>query len=165
MKNRIYNRKKVIEYAQTWAHSRNPQYYNFDSIGGDCTNFASQCIYAGAGIMNYDKNNGWYYINGNNKSPSWTGVEFLNNFIINNKSVGPFGRISKIEELEPGDLIQLSFTGDMFAHTLVIVDILGTAHPQNILIAAHTDNSLNRRLSSYNFQKARFIKIDGVNIW
>lgn len=24
--------------------------------------------------MNYSKNNGWYYINGNNKSPSWTGV-------------------------------------------------------------------------------------------
>lgn len=165
MRNKLYNRNKVVEYAQTWAHSRNPQYYDFDAVGGDCTNFASQCIYAGSGMMNYNKNNGWYYINGNNKSPSWTGVEFLNKFITNNKSVGPFGRISTIEEIEPGDLIQLSFNGETFAHTLVIVDILGTNEPHNIVIAAHTDNSLNRRLSSYNFQKARFIKIDGVNIW
>lgn len=165
MKNKSYNRSKVIEYAQTWAHSRNPQYYNFDALGGDCTNFASQCIYAGSGMMNYSKDNGWYYISGNNKSPSWTGVEFLYRFITNNKSVGPFGRNSNIEEMELGDLIQLSFDGVKFAHTLVIVDILGALEPHNILIAAHTDNSLNRRLSSYNFQKARFIKIDGVNIW
>lgn len=165
MKKKLYNRKEVVEYARTWAYSRNPQYYNYDAIGGDCTNFASQCIYAGSGIMNYDKNNGWYYINGNNKSPSWTGVEFLNNFIINNKSVGPFGRIATIDEIELGDLVQLSFNGKTYEHTLVIVDILGKVFPHNILIAAHTENSLDRRLSSYSFQNVRFIKIDGVNIW
>lgn len=26
--------------------------------------------------MNYTKDIGWYYINGNNKSPSWTGGEY-----------------------------------------------------------------------------------------
>ena len=84
-----YNRKKAIEYAQKWAYARNPKYYNFDSVGGDCTSFISQCLYAGTGVMNYNKHNGWYYINGNNKSPSWSGVEFLYKFLIENNGPGP----------------------------------------------------------------------------
>ena len=51
MKELPYNRKNVIEYAGKWAYGRNPQYYNFDNVGGDCTSFASQCIYAGSKIM------------------------------------------------------------------------------------------------------------------
>ena len=84
MKEIIYNREKVIEYAKKWAYDRNPQYYDFDNVGGDCTSFASQCIYAGVKVMNYSKQNGWYYISGNNKSPSWSGVEFLYNFLTQN---------------------------------------------------------------------------------
>lgn len=94
-----YKRNKVVEYAKEWAFARNPKYYNYDSLGGDCTNFVSQCVYAGCGIMNFDKNNGWYYINANNKSPSWTGVDFFFNFIINNKLVGPYGAEVGIENI------------------------------------------------------------------
>ena len=89
MKNITYNRISACEYAKKWALKRNPQYYNYNSLGGDCTNFISQCIFAGSKVMNYSKQNGWYYIDGNRKSPSWTGVEFLYNFLITNKSVGP----------------------------------------------------------------------------
>lgn len=87
MKQVIYNRQKVYEYAEKWAYKRNPSYYNFDNVGGDCTSFASQCIYAGAGVMNYEKITGWYYKNGNDKSSSWSGVEFLYNFLTTNNSV------------------------------------------------------------------------------
>lgn len=45
-----YDRQAAFEYAKKWAFRRNPRYYNFEKIGGDCTNFASQCIYAGAKI-------------------------------------------------------------------------------------------------------------------
>ena len=38
-----YNRTAAVDYARKWALKRNPAYYNFDSVGGDCTNFASQC--------------------------------------------------------------------------------------------------------------------------
>ena len=76
-----YNRLKATEYALKWALSRNPQYYNYDELGGDCTNFISQCLYAGTGEMNY-RGYGWYYINANQKSPSWTGVRFLYEFLI-----------------------------------------------------------------------------------
>ena len=54
-----YNRQKAIEYANKWAFKRNPKYYNFDSLGGDCTNFVSQCIYVGSNKMNYTKLYGW----------------------------------------------------------------------------------------------------------
>lgn len=74
IKNKEYNRKKVVEYAKTWAYRRNPKYLNFDNMGGDCTNFSSQNIYAGAEIMNYDKTKGWYYNSGNSRTPSWEGV-------------------------------------------------------------------------------------------
>ena len=37
-----YDRRRAVEYALRWALSRNPEYYNFDNIGGDCTNFRSE---------------------------------------------------------------------------------------------------------------------------
>lgn len=98
MKEKEYNREKAYEYAEKWAFKRNPQYYNFDSVGGDCTSFASQCIYAGSNVMNYTKEKGWYYINGNNKSASWSGVEFLHKFLTQNKFVGSYGKEVEIEE-------------------------------------------------------------------
>ena len=51
MKVKEYNRQKCLEYANQWALSRNPKYYDYEKIGGDCTNFASQCIYAGSGVI------------------------------------------------------------------------------------------------------------------
>lgn len=41
--------------------------------------------------MNYSKYC-WYYKNGNNKSASWSGVEYLYKFLVNNKTAGPYGR-------------------------------------------------------------------------
>ena len=88
---REYNRKEAVEYAKIWAYKRNPKYYNFDTVGGDCTSFVSQCIYAGAKVMNYSTY-GWFYKNGYNKSASWSGVEYLYKFLVNNKQTGPYGR-------------------------------------------------------------------------
>ena len=47
-----YDRKAALRYAHRWAYSRNPAYYDYENLGGDCTNFASQCLYAGTGVMN-----------------------------------------------------------------------------------------------------------------
>ncbi len=57
-----YNRQAAVAYAHRWAFGRNPAYSNFDGMGGDCTNFASQCLYAGTGIMNFTPTYGWYYL-------------------------------------------------------------------------------------------------------
>lgn len=153
----MYNRQKVYEYAKKWAYERNPKYYNFDSVGGDCTNFASQCIYSGWSQMNYSKINGWYYINGNNKSPSWTGVEFLYNFLLLNKGVGPKGKNVNVQDLEVGDVIQLSFDRIKFSHSLIVVQ-KGT-NIDNTLIAAHTYDVFGKSVAEYGFKKYRCIHI------
>ncbi len=160
-----YDRSKAIEYAKKWSYSRNPKYYNFDSIGGDCTSFVSQCIYEGSGVMNYTKNTGWYYNSLNDRSPSWSSVEYLYKFLVNNKGVGPRGNKAQIDELEKGDLIQLSFDGKIFSHTLIIVNIGDDKTLDNIYIASHTYDSYSRRISSYNFQDIRYIHINGVWKW
>lgn len=162
MKEKSYNRQKVLEYAQKWAYDRNPKYYNFDSVGGDCTSFVSQCIYAGSEVMNYDKQKGWYYINGNNKSPSWSGVEFLYNFLTTNKLVGPYGKNVNQDKIEIGDIAQISFDGNKFAHTLVIVRIEDKFDLDRIFISSHTFDSFNKRISEYNFEKIRFVHIEKV---
>ena len=84
MRIKEYDRKKVVDYAKKWAYSRNKRYYDFEKIGGDCTNFTSQCIYAGSGKMYYDKLIGWYYNSVSDRSPSWTSVELLYKFLVNN---------------------------------------------------------------------------------
>ena len=45
MRTEKHNRLNAVNYAKKWALSRNPDFYNFDLLGGDCTNFISQCIY------------------------------------------------------------------------------------------------------------------------
>lgn len=162
MKEIEYNRQKVLEYAKKWAYGRNPIYYNFDNVGGDCTSFVSQCIYEGTKTMNYMKERGWYYINGNNKSPSWSGVEFLYDFLINNKLVGPYGKKTEQDKIEVGDIAQLSFSGNKFEHTLLIVNIENKMNLNKIYIASHTFDSYSKRISEYRFQKIRFIHIEGV---
>lgn len=153
-----YNREKVYEYALEWAYSRNPQYYNYDAIGGDCTNFVSQCIFAGCNQMNYNKNNGWYYINGNNKSPSWTGVEFLYDFLIHNNGDGPSGKETTIDKLDIGDIIQLNFDGNKFSHSLIVIQ--NAENINNTLVATHTFDTFGKKVLDYNFYSYRCIHIE-----
>ena len=65
-----YDREAAVLYAHQWAYGRNPLFYDYEHLGGDCTNFASQCIYAGSGVMNFTPTYGWYYIDANRKAPA-----------------------------------------------------------------------------------------------
>jgi len=159
MREIAYNRDAAVSYARKWALDRNPAYYNFEEIGGDCTNFASQSIYAGAGVMNYTPTYGWYYRSANDRSPSWTGVEYLYDFLVSNEGVGPYAREVSRSEAQPGDIVQLGRNGDWY-HTLVIV-----ATSPTILVCAHTYDALDRPLYTYNYETARFVHIEGVRTW
>jgi len=101
MREITYNRTAAVDYARKWALGRNSAYYDFEEIGGDCTNFASQCIYAGAGVMNYTPVMGWYYNSTYDRTPSWSGVEYLYNFLIGNQGVGPYARVVSANEARP----------------------------------------------------------------
>ena len=64
----LYDRRAAVLYAHRWAYGRNPAFYDYEHLGGDCTNFASQCIYAGSGVMNFTPTFGWYYIDPDQKA-------------------------------------------------------------------------------------------------
>ncbi len=153
-----YDRAAAVEYARRWALSRNPRYYDFQEIGGDCTNFASQCIFAGAGVMNYTPVTGWYYVNANDRTASWTGVGYLYDFLINNEGPGPWAVEIPEEDALPGDIVQLGGAGG-FYHSPVIV----ARDP--ILVCAHTYDALDRPLSTYVYSRARFLRIEGARKW
>ena len=153
-----YVRENALAYAKKYAFSQNSQFGNFAGIGGNCTNFVSQSIYAGSCEMNYTPTFGWYYISLDDRSPTWTGVEFFYNFIIENADVGPFGRVATSDELEIGDVIQLGREEEGYYHTLLVVGFDG----EDLLVAAQTDNAYARPLSTYDYDFARYIKILGV---
>lgn len=158
-----YNRISAAEYARRWAFSRNPAYFDFTYLGGDCTNFASQCIYAGALIMNYTPVKGWYYIDLNRRAPAWTGVEELYSFLVNNKGQGPVGSVVPLYDIEIGDVVQIKFSGaDRFGHSPVVID-KGRGTPDTVMVAAHTNDAYNRPLSSYGYEQLRPVHILGVN--
>ena len=162
MKEWAYNREKAVAYASQWALFSNPAYYHYGGIGGDCTNFVSQCVYAGAGVMNYAKDFGWYYTNANDKAPAWTGVPYFWNFMTANGDAGPYGISVPLSELMPGDVVQLSFDGEKFSHSLFV---LAADYPQSageIRVAAHSTPALNRLLSTYNYSTARYLHMLGV---
>lgn len=155
-----YDREAAVAYARKWALNRNPFYYNFDKIGGDCTNFASQSIYAGARTMNYTPIMGWYYRSSHDRTASWSGVQYLYNFLVNNQSIGPYGHVVPQNEAMPGDIVQLGTQSGRFYHSPVITSVTPV-----ILVAAHSDDALDRPLSSYIYDAARFLHIDGVRTW
>lgn len=153
-----YNRNQAVAYARKWAFARNPVFYDFSDLGGDCTNFISQCVYAGACEMNYTPTFGWFFISPSDRSPSWSGVEFLYQFLTTNQENGPFGVETPPDGLETGDIIQLGDANGRFYHTLLVS---GFAHGE-YLVAAHTNDAFDRLLSSYSYQNIRFLHILGV---
>ncbi len=158
-----YDRYSAVEYALKWAYSRNPRFFDFEDIGGNCTNFVSQCLYAGCGIMNYSGfENGWYYIDANDRSASWTGVQYLRRFLLTNKGVAVYGEEAPLEVLMPGDIIQLRNSNGVLYHSVIISYIKQPVTPQNIFICAHSYDARDRRLSTYNYAKAEGIHILGA---
>ena len=150
-----YNRQKAVAYAKEWAHKRNPRYLDFEDIGGDCTNFASQCIYAGCGVMNYTKTFGWYYISPENRAPAWTSVRYLYDFLISNKGAGPYAADTTLDLAQPGDVIQLGNDNGEFYHSPVVVSV---QHGM-IYVAAHTFDTYMRPLDNYVFDNIRLLHI------
>ncbi len=157
-----YNRAAAVAYAREWAYRRNPRYYDFSDLGGDCTNFASQCLYAGSGIMNYTPTYGWYYISLNDRAPAWTGVNELYRFLTTNRGPGPRAIVTDLPQIRDGDIIQIQFKySDKFDHSPVVVDA-GNGTPNSIMLAAHSNDADCRPLSTYSYVNIRPLHITNV---
>ncbi|MBE6690605.1 MAG: amidase [Ruminococcaceae bacterium] len=162
---RPYLREAAVTYAARWAKDRNPLFYNFTGIGGDCTNFVSQCVLAGSCVMNFTPDFGWYYRSVNDRAPAFTGVEYFWDFFTRvpaflraNGGIGPFGRAATREEVTPGDVVQLADAAGDFYHTLLITAV----REGELLVSAHSNDVYNRPLSEYDAPQKRFLRIEGV---
>ena len=155
-----YIRERAVEYARRWALNRNPLFNDYTGIGGNCTNFVSQSIYAGSCTMNFTPIFGWYYLSDTERTASWAGVQFFYNFITQNKGPGPFGREAEESELLVGDVVQL-FNSEMgYYHTLLVVGFADGVP----LVAAQSDDAFERPLNTYTYESARYIHIEGVRV-
>ena len=155
-----YLRERAVEYARKFAFSQNSLFGNFRGIGGNCTNFVSQAVYAASCVMNYKPIYGWYYISLDDRAPAWTGVDYFFRFMTENADVGPFGTQVQRDGLELGDVIQLGKNEGGFYHTLLVVGFDG----EDVLVAAQTDDAYARPLSTYTYDFARFLHIEGVRV-
>lgn len=154
----MYNRNKAYLYAKEWAYKINPKFYDFSNLGGDCTNFVSQCVFSGIGKMDYNE---WFYKDLFNRTPSWTGVEEFWNYGIKNKTNEGF-KLKEItlNEVEIGDIIEL-FNPKLnrYYHNLIVTKIIYPISIQNVLVSAHDLNSFNRSLIDYKTNYFRIGKI------
>ncbi len=88
LENRNYNRRNAAAYAITYAESPNPAYENLVASGGDCTNFVSQCLYAGGmskipntvvwAVTSRTDTENWFYLSGplNDYKSDWVSHTF-----------------------------------------------------------------------------------------
>lgn len=125
-------RIKAVEYADKFCGAAslpefefqyNPKYRNYNSQGGDCTNFASQVMYAGG----FKKNSSWNYSNGAG-SKAWVNAQAFKNYMLysGRASLIVSGSYDKVlnssYKLLPGDIIAYEKKGKI-AHISIVTGI------------------------------------------
>ncbi len=153
-----YDRLLAKNYAERYALSRNKNFFDFSRLGGDCTNFVSQCLFAGTGQMDY-RENGWFYKDLDERTPSWTGVNELSQYLLENNRNIVCAYLTRYDDVEIGDVIQLKM-GNIFNHSLFVTK---TDYPilsfDDIFVSCHSTDKLNARLSSFLFKDIKFLKV------
>lgn len=138
--NFAYDRTEAVRYAERWWNSHNSDFRIFDD---DCTNYISQCLFAGGAPMRGApvREQGWWY-RADNWSFSWAVAHSLR-WYLSGSTQGLKGReLGSPEELIRGDVICYDFEGDdRWDHNTIVVshDLYGMP-----LVNAHTNNSRNR---------------------
>ncbi|MDC3413630.1 amidase domain-containing protein [Aquibacillus sp. 3ASR75-11] len=135
-----YDRRAAVQYAERWWNSYNPNYKQFDV---DCTNYISQCLYAGGAPMRGapSRSTGWWYQQ-ENWSYSWAVAHSLR-WYLSGSNQGLKGKeVEDPKTLQPGDVICYDFEGDgRFDHSTIVVAKDKSEMP---LVNAHTTNSRHR---------------------
>lgn len=166
-----YNRKLAVEYAHKYVDplkgksAYNKSYYAFDS---DCTNYISQCLYAGGwkqiggqaeykDYRNYLSYDAWYYEGYSwpsslckKYSRTWTVADNFYKFCSKHPE-----RVEQVSlnsaKLEPGDIVQMDGMGKngkpdgVWDHSMVITSKSSNG---DLYISAHTSDLEDEPLSS-----------------
>ena len=165
-----YNRQKAVDYAREWYDDRNNEFYSYSDLSGDCTNFTSQCLYAGGIPMDSDwhsirteknifkrifqkpwnwfKNNGYYEWD---ISRAWQTVSAQYEYIKENYCGGKEIIITSPDEIEAaiannliqaGDLLYFK-AGTALHHSVIITQVTNNM----IYYAGHTNSCFDKPLN------------------
>ncbi|NBC73204.1 hypothetical protein GT003_29940 [Paenibacillus sacheonensis] len=141
-----YRRDLAAAYADRWWNEANPAYENFEV---NCTNYISQCLFAGSAPMNYTgkRASGWWYrgYSGGreNWSYSWAVANALQLYLSapHNSSLRATV-VDSADQLALGDVIIYDWGGDnRFQHSTIVTAFDAAGMP---LVNANTVPSRHR---------------------
>ncbi|WAM31179.1 amidase domain-containing protein [Caldicellulosiruptor naganoensis] len=125
--NAYYSSGGAVNYADTWALSRNPDYPNFSK---DCTNFVSQALHEG-GLIPFDKQRGWYcekVLWWWNWGQAWSVADSLRYWLLSANNAMYIGRWDYSSQsdfnfsLKPGDVLFYDWDSDgTYDHSAIVV--------------------------------------------
>ncbi|WP_225446459.1 amidase domain-containing protein [Paenibacillus rhizovicinus] len=141
-----YRRDLAAAYADRWWNEPNPAYENFEV---NCTNFISQCLFAGNAPMNYTgkRASGWWYrgYSGGreNWSYSWAVANALQHYLsVPHNGVLRATVVESADQLALGDVIIYDWGGDnRYQHSTVVTAFDAAGMP---LVNANTVPSRHR---------------------
>ncbi|QFT88100.1 Putative amidase domain protein [Bacillus sp. THAF10] len=115
-----FSRMEAVKYAEQYWNSYNPQFKKFDV---NCTNYISQCLYAGgAPMIGYPKKSGGWWMRNNDWSYTWTVAHAMRWYLPKAKQGLKAKEVNTVMQLMPGDVICYDFEGDgRFDHTTIVV--------------------------------------------
>ncbi|MCL1916716.1 MAG: amidase domain-containing protein [Peptococcaceae bacterium] len=175
-----YEPSNAVKYAKEYAMKRHPDFYKVTKddgqYGNNCTNFVSQCLWAGYGgwvpdnaaqtrtnitrmfRMVYENGTGWFAGSGGG-SASWENAEHLWDYLYkHNKAYGPKGTAYNNNypyfglvpgNLTTGNIIQLRTDPDKpetYTHSAIIVEKKGNDDFSQIYLAQNTNDDPSRNM-------------------
>lgn len=134
----------AVEYADLYCgaasdgkndYQYNKNYSNYNSLGGDCANFASQILHEGGG---FKKNGTWNYKNGKG-SRSWINAQGFKDYWLysGNASMLVHGKYEDVYKqaykLLPGDIVAYAKKGKV-THIAIVTGLDSKGYP---LVSCH----------------------------
>lgn len=140
-----YDREAAAVYADKWWEKGNPEFAEF---AVDCTNYISQCLFAGKAPIHYTgkRETGWWYkgyVNGREWwSYSWSVSNSFARYLHTSASGLRAEMVERPEQLMLGDVIVYDWDGDgSFQHSTIVTAFDAGGMP---LVNAHTVSSRHR---------------------
>lgn len=171
-----YDREVASLYARKYAKNPNKDYpfYGKPDYKGDCTNFTSQCLYAGGIVTDNVGKYQWYKLNS-----AWRGANKFYEYWNNNKGSGSTKGLkaskSIFKDIRLADLIEKK-PENAVTHTVIVtgykVDSWGFNDPwkykYDVLICQHSDDKKSGMLKDYPLSAKKwstketiYVKISG----
>ena len=167
-----YNISRAVNYALKYALKINPRFGNYEKWGGDCTNYVSQCLYAGD--IPFDDNGidiryKWYWYSESKRTPSWTAADSLKFYMGNNNenkegeiNLGLKASLITQEQLLRGDVVQLIDDKGWAYHSMIVTGYLVMEEQVvDYLVSQHSgyDEDDEGRLKNYPLSQKRGHKL------